>query len=71
MNNRATILKIPSQNIRSHGKSIPAILKNLEKLNHKKRIKIRYKKLNDSYSLYLDIWNNGKREYQILKLVLG
>ena len=52
--------------------NFPTVLNDLDKLNHKKRIKIRYKKIKQGYSLYLDIWNNGKREYQFLKLyVLG
>ena len=54
-------------------KRVPALLKNLDKLNHKKSIKLRYRELQkDAYSLYLDSSQRSKREYQFLKIyILG
>lgn len=41
----------------------------IKKINYRNKIKIRSRKLKDkTYSLYLDIWNNGKREYKSLNL---
>ena len=53
--------------------SIPASLQNLDKANLKKTIKIRYRRLKkETFSLYLDVWHNGRREYEFLKLyVIG
>ena len=53
--------------------SIPALLSDLNKVNQQKIIKIRFRKVEKKgYSLYLDMWYEGKREYQFLKLyVLG
>ena len=57
----------------SNNNHTPKILDDLKKINYKKKIKIRYKKLKSGgYSLYLDIWHNGKRDYEILKIyILG
>jgi len=57
----------------SNNNETPKILKDLKKTNYKKKIKVRYKKLRfGGYSLYLDIWHNGKREYETLKIyILG
>ena len=57
----------------SNNNDIPKNLMDLKKSNYKKKIKVRYKKLKSgSFSLYLDIWHNGKREYEILKIyILG
>jgi len=52
---------------------IPTILKRLNGINHNKKIKLRFKKTeNKGYSLYLDLWFDGKRQYEFLKLyVIG
>ncbi|MBL7108519.1 MAG: hypothetical protein ISS38_04425, partial [Candidatus Cloacimonetes bacterium] len=48
---------------------VPKILKDLKKINLKKKIKIRYKKLSSGfYSLYFDMWHNGKRQYEWPKI---
>jgi hypothetical protein len=54
-------------------KAVPAILRNLDKVNHKKAIKLRYRALaKHGFSLYLDASHNNKREYQFLKIyILG
>jgi integrase len=54
-------------------KAVPSILKNLDKVNHKKAIKLRYRALaKQAFSLYLDSSHNNKREYQFLKIyILG
>jgi integrase len=54
-------------------KAIPAILRNLDKVNYKKAIKLRYRALaKHGFSLYLDASHNNKREYQFLKIyILG
>lgn len=50
---------------------ITKFINSLPKVNHRKIIKIRAKKLLDGgYSLYLDIWHNQRREYRFLKLYL-
>jgi integrase len=51
----------------------PAILKRVEGQNHGKKIKIRYKpRGTKGYSLYLDLWYEGRRHYEFLKLyILG
>jgi len=54
----------------SDKKSIPKILKKLNSVNYKKTIKIRYKKLKNSYSLYLDTYKNNEREYEFLKMYI-
>ena len=49
----------------------PSVLKNLNKANHHKQIKLRYKALaSGGYSLYLDMWHNGKRQYEFLKIYI-
>jgi len=63
MTTEAHILKLPQK--------LPRILHNLNSLNQKKKIKIRFRKLDDGvYSLYFDLWNNGKRNYKFLKLYI-
>ena len=54
-------------------KTVPAILRNLDQLNHKKAIKLRYRELaRQAFSLYLDASHNNRREYQFLKIyILG
>ena len=54
-------------------RNLPLILKGLEKVNHKKTIKLRTKELSgNAYSLYLDICHNGTRDYHFLKIyILG
>ncbi|MDD3051561.1 MAG: site-specific integrase [Candidatus Cloacimonetes bacterium] len=54
-------------------KKIESELKaNLKKINHRKRIKLRYKTTKDEgFSLYLDFWNGTNREYYFLKIYLG
>ena len=48
-----------------------SILGDLESLNKKRRIKIRTQTLSDnSYSMFLDIWHNKKRERKFLKIYL-
>jgi len=47
------------------------IIKELDKINYQKYLKVRAKKLtNGGYSVYLDIWHNGKRQYIFLKIRL-
>lgn len=56
----------------SNKKVILKELQSLDKLNHAKAIKLRYKELSDGrLSLYLDYWNGAKREYQFLKIYLS
>jgi integrase len=48
------------------------LLKDIERVNYSKKIKIRAKELADgSHSLYLDIFFNNKRQYQTLRLYLS
>jgi integrase len=50
---------------------VPKILRELNKSNYKKKIKLRYKKLKFGYySLYFDMWHKGKRSYKILKIYI-
>lgn len=52
-------------------KGLPQFLQNLEKLNHRKRIKLRARKIQKGgYSLYIDLWHNNNREYEFLKLYI-
>lgn len=47
------------------------IIKELDKINYQKHLKVRAKKLTSGgYSVYLDIWHNGKRQYIFLKIRL-
>ncbi|MCK4358809.1 MAG: site-specific integrase [Candidatus Cloacimonetes bacterium] len=55
----------------NYKKDIPKILKTIRKVNIKKKIKLRYKKLSSGYySLYLDMWYNGIRQYEFLKIYI-
>jgi integrase len=55
----------------NNSNNTPQILKDFRKLNHNKKIKIRKRFTKDKrYSLYLDLWNDGKRQYEFLKLYL-
>lgn len=55
----------------SNEKDLPKVLKDLNNLNLQKKIKIRCKKIKSgAYSLYLDIWHNGKRSYHFLKIYI-
>jgi len=55
----------------SNKDSVPSILRGIKQSNYKKKIKIRYKKLQSgSYSLYFDIWHNQKRDYKILSIYI-
>lgn len=46
-----------------------ADIKTIPGLNYKKKIKLRFKKTdNFGYSIYLDLWHNGKRHYEFLNL---
>jgi hypothetical protein len=57
--------------IMSNNIDIPTVLRKIEKVNHKKTIKIRYRKLiSGTYSLYFDMWFNGRRVYQFLKIYI-
>lgn len=50
---------------------IPALVKRIDGMNHNKKIKLRYKPTESKgYSLYLDLWFDGKRHYEFLKLYL-
>ncbi|MFW9942939.1 MAG: tyrosine-type recombinase/integrase [Candidatus Thorarchaeota archaeon] len=47
------------------------IVQNINGINHSKRIKIRYRRTDQKgFSLYLDLWKDGKRQYDFLKLYL-
>ena len=55
----------------SNKNDVPKILRDLKKINLKKKIKIRYKELSAGfYSLYLDVWHNEKRQYEFLKIYI-
>lgn len=56
----------------TNGNGIPSIIKKIDGLNHNKKIKLRYKMTDGrGYSLYLDLWFDGKRHYEFLKLYLS
>jgi len=47
------------------------MIKRLKESNYKRPIKLRTKKLaGGAYSIYLDIWHDGRREYRFLKLYI-
>ena len=55
----------------SNKENVPAILKKLEKINYKKKIRVRYNRLTKgSYSIYFDISFKGIREYEFLKMYI-
>ncbi len=77
MTDSANIYTLPLK--KASSKKVLEVLKDLSKINHKKRIKIRYKAVGDrdknkkitrirGYSLYFDIWRNNRHEYQFLKI---
>jgi len=48
-------------------KYIESLKEDIKGLNRRKKIKIRLrKKKSGRYSLYLDLWKNGKRTYEYL-----
>lgn len=52
--------------------TIPAVLKDIKSQNKGKKIKLRYKETpKNGYSLYLDLWHNGKRQYDFLQLYVS
>jgi site-specific recombinase XerD len=72
MKQSTNIYKLPVQKKPKQELKKSYLNEELRRLNHKKRIKIRIKNLKDrSFSLYLDLFQNGKREYQFLKLYLS
>jgi len=47
------------------------LLKKIKSSNHNKKIKLRYRPTDQKgYSLYLDLWKNGRRQYEFLSLYL-
>ena len=55
----------------SNNNGLSKLLKKIDSSNHNKKIKLRYRPTNNKgYTLYLDLWNDGKRQYEFLKLYL-
>ncbi|TFG97139.1 MAG: hypothetical protein E4H13_11365, partial [Calditrichales bacterium] len=71
MEKATNILELPIK------KEIPEIFKDWDKINYKETIKLRYKPIGTrskrkdikkvtGYSLYLDIWQDGRHKYEFL-----
>lgn len=69
MSNQAIIYNLPVNNETKKNSKKKLILDDLLSLNKKKTIKLRARKgKTGAYSLYLDIWFDGARKYDYLKL---
>ena len=63
MTENTKILKMPVR--------FPAILNSLKSQNSKKKVKIRYRALKDGeFSLFLEVWHNGKKSYEFIKMYI-
>ncbi len=69
MSKNANILKL--QRPQPHPRKKKSLRDILAGHNHEKRIKLKYRKLQDGrFSLYFEFWKNDKHEYEFLKIYL-